>query len=363
MCVDCVIEKINTKFKQRNLYNSNDFGVFNGLSGELLFLLMYKFLTKDETNKSLIYLYYDRIYEVIENSSSLYVNWASGISGYFYMLNYLHDHNIISDEDYEYDSSFDEIIYLKILEFINVKNYDCLYGVGGLLYFLQSRTNKNNVILDYLVDVIDEIYANKYIYMVDQKNVDLGIPHGISGWILILCEIYYKLDKNEKVFEILNKLSLILLGCLKYNDKGNSSLFPKYNTGGSYNGYSLGWCYGDFSCCLALLKSKSILNLEEYRLFEILKLITCRKKSMLDNIGICHGAAGLMIINRYLYDKIKYIEFRESEYFWKSNVIEKLNHLMNKDDFSLINGLSGLGLALLIGEYSEMTILNKILFL
>ncbi|MCS3049867.1 hypothetical protein NXV05_07875 [Parabacteroides johnsonii] len=112
-----------------------------------------------------------------------------------------------------------------------------------------------------------------------------------------------------------------------------------------------------------MLKSKSILNLEEYRLFEILKLITCRKKSMLDNIGICHGAAGLMIINRYLYDKIKYIEFRESEYFWKSNVIEKLNHLMNKDDFSLINGLSGLGLALLIGEYSEMTILNKILFL
>lgn len=355
-----VLKKIFNGFLCRKLDQVTDYGLFNGLSGELLFLLLYKYYVKD-CSDSLIEQYYNKINSILDNSSALYVNWGNGVCGYFYVFNYLLNNKMISTDMYEYDSSFDYIVYNKILEFIEEENFDCLYGAGGMLYFLQSRINYNNEVSECLIDIIDQIYMKRNIFFDPERKFDLGIPHGISGLMLVFCKISDRLNRCKKTLDILERISLILLYYFK-NGGSDSSFFPKYDTDGSYEEIRSAWCYGDLSCGLALLECSRFVNINKSDILEMLNSLSTKRNMMNNDIGVCHGIVGLMYIFRYLYDTTRIENFRNSSIYWKLKFMEKLKYLDNID-FSLINGKAGVGLSLLNEKYGNMTILRDVLFL
>ena len=129
----------------------------------------------------------------------------------------------------------------------------------------------------------------------------------------------------------------------------------------------LAWCYGDLGISIALWQAGDALKDESIKQDAIdICLHTIKRKTKEEtkvvDAGICHGSSGIALIyNRmYFYTGIK--EFKEAANYW---IRETLNLATFKDglagyksyqseqtggwknDYSLLEGVSGIGLALL----------------
>ncbi|MBF4472436.1 lanthionine synthetase LanC family protein [Flavobacterium sp. HJJ] len=344
----------------------SDISLFQGMGGlPIFYFLLYKLTNKEE--------YRDKIHVVIENITNLLntgdysLTYCDGLTGIGYMLNFIKNKEILTNEvNFEIEESL-EFIDQCIVEFAlkntkGIEELDFLHGAFGAAFYLNERLKNNkNPELKNKVTVFFELLSTIVIKEVEKTNkvknvIDIdnstqrtncGLAHGHISYILIFSDFLAQFKDNNLVFEALKKSVSCLLE-FENNDKNNLSAYPSIavnkNTG-DYN-VSLGWCYGDQTISLGLYKASLILNDNNIKNIAFRLAFRNMERNTIEKMfatpfydaGFCHGLSGIA----YLHKKWSIISTDKKFYELYENLINDILELSCKNDgiagFKKFNG-------------------------
>lgn len=292
-------------------------------------------------------------------------------------------------------------ISLKYLETspLTYRNYDLLYGVSGVLYYLldfESKRECNTVkaIANYLVNLTeDKVYKEKAVigFHIHQKqqllssereempdgNINFGMAHGMMGALIALSKMkYYNIeipDLNKainKLRYIYDKFMIYDEGMLKYPIQLPLNC---YYTGRA-NRYSAnsGWCYGNAGIVRGLMKANKYIHDDtQYHFFEkeLLKILNQSLVKYNFSVPIlCHGNASIIALQLATYKETKNDAFLAT---LERNIISLINEhqsLMKRNEekyvdiFQMLEGVAGVTLTLLKAIQLDLTF-DKILMI
>lgn len=265
-----------------------------GSAGFILCLWRYSEQTKNEElsiklKKHAIYLYSQlmgKYRNINDNLDNVKISVFSGIGGPLYVCSYLY----FSTSEKEYIKDIQ--LLLKILDLkitsCNTRNLNFQYlnGLSGTLLLLNRLKEKNifNVtILKYIEDIFQKISQISLSILLKSPD-DLGIAHGLSGYLIGIVTLYNNGLQINPVFikNNINKLVERLMHIRSFDSR---------------------WCRGD----IGIIESLLILNQLNYKLIshdKIKKILDLNKNNFINslsdynNISACHGLAGLInVIN------------------------------------------------------------------
>ena len=199
----------------------------------------------------------------------------------------------------------------------------------------------------------------------DGLRYNLSMSHGIVGALLFLLRVVEKYN-DESAREMVEGGIRYLLS-LKGDGTNGISLFPSVVDGDEYlsrRNSRLGWCYGDLGCAYLLYEASCVCGRDNWReaAMEIYRHAAgrrTRETSLVVDAGLCHGAAGIAMMFDNIYGKTGDAAFRECAEYWMG---QTLGHACFPDgvagyrtfyvndwynDFSLLTGVSGIGLMML----------------
>jgi len=288
----------------------------------------------------------------------------------------MRENNFIDMDVNNIQPALDKYLVSKMRQDIQQKNYDFMHGALGVgLYYLKKGTNPEYIteLIDFLYNTADKDFDSqifRWESIIDfEKNhngYNLSLCHGISSIIIFLVRVIKNGIFDEKVTEM-------LIGAVNYilsNEKDFSQLgsyFPNYiliNSNETVSKSRMAWCYGDLGNAIALWKAGKILEnkkLEE-KANEIFFQSTRRRyfhETLVNDAGACHGSVGIAMIFRRIYLETNRNEFKEATEYWINRTLN-FSHfedglagykILEKDkwihDYSLLTGISGIGLLLL----------------
>jgi len=228
-------------------------------------------------------------------------------------------------------------------------------------------------LVDFLYDTAEKDVDNqifKWESVVDHdKNLtgyNLAVCHGISSIIIFLSRVVLSGMDDGKIREMLSGAVNYVLSQQK-DVTQFGSYFPSFiliNSPDPVSKSRLGWCYGDLGTGLALWQSGKAIDKPEWkeRGLEVLLYTTRRRtfeESYVSDAGICHGSAGIAMIYRRIFFETHREEFKDAFSYW---INQTLNFSRFDDglagykksvkngwenDYSLLTGISGIGLVLL----------------
>lgn len=352
-----------------NFQKINEIGVLAGLSGLALFNFHYsRVFNKKPTIGSAI------LEKCILKINDGYTNptYCNGIIGLAWVINHLIEENFIDDSNNEVLYEIDNYNYKWIQLSIKENNFDFFHGtIGYINYSIDRYNNLSNIktfepieksitlLLNYLSELLPEIELfpsgskKGKIKMSFENNVIFGLAHGISSIIFILNKISTIPKFNLEAQLLSNKYVAYLL---KHKDNKNSgiSLFPNFLSQKGVVKYqsALTWCSGDLGIGINLLNTSVRYNHNKnYKLagLEILEHSlnrTSLKKSFLKSDCLCHGYFGAYKIFSDAYKITKKEDFLKASNYWLDLGIKNIK-INSNSDLTILNGLSGIGLALL----------------
>lgn len=234
--------------------------------------------------------------------------------GVFWLLSRLNSMRLVHFAP-KFIPTLNDVVYNAVSSRLANSNHDFFYGAHGLLlYLLDCNFFRNR---NLLPDIID-IYRNTAVVTssgihwnisgkgqsaVHGKNerVDLGISHGVSSTVYVLCQLFKRTDGSKEVAELL--LSLVDWLLSHKNPDSEMSCFPTYTA--SESTYSrLAWCYGDLSTALVIMIVAKSLGDNRLRdegrciVRKTFKRLSEGDTGILDP-SFCHGAFGVA----YLYKR------------------------------------------------------------
>ena len=348
---------------------NNDPSLFGDISGRIMFMFYYGRIYNDKTYLDLATKYLEDIFSIINSMDNPYIHYADGITGIQTMLVHLMSEGFISEAQFDIGDEIDDILFQHVRREIDSHSDDFLYGSLGILYYyiLKYKYKKTSILFSRIFTTIDSIYEREFAHEeFECQYIDLGIPHGLSSMLIILSEIHELNVNKEKTRKILDKIYQYFKPFI--SRKLGYSFFPTVIEKGSSEKkfYSrLGWCYGDVSSVLGLLRYSDCTNNKELHddCINMLK-DTCYRKNLAYNIirdsGICHGSAGLSYIYLYLYKKYKIDMFYKVHRYWLKSIFCFADH--NKEgaagfaaytDYGykkredILTGIAGIGLVLI----------------
>jgi hypothetical protein len=375
----------STEFTDSN-NNIKDLSIYTGLAGINLFQIYYdRFKNGFSSAKNLAEEKIEILLSFFEKYKDSYkgdrvIFQFSELALFFTALEEL---NLISKKDLLnfIDEESDQYIFEASKFYLKNGLLDYLDGAINLGYYLFKRINymtDKGYILTYINEFIKNISNTKIIppkpyqgiywrsFGVYDKSwgINIGMAHGIPAILMLLVKFYPYLQPKQKseVLQLI-KEGLLFIESVRLSPDAKSSFpayieidFSKVRPEHSF----LAWCYGDLSIAKLYKeasKISSFLKIYDKYSCEIVKKAFERDLSdeicIKDNINLCHGAAGvLMMYNSLVSDPSIIIRGRQ-EQFWLNNLIEQLTILKNTDidcdklNFSFLEGLSGVGLALL----------------
>jgi lantibiotic biosynthesis protein len=305
--------------------------------------------------------------------------FSTGISGFLWSLNHLIASEAVDKEDCDIINLFYPFLYERMMQDLSNNNWDFLHGAIGVgLLFATDQGNEEslrytNNLIDKLEEICirDENDAYKWkstIYMGNYRaeGYNLGLSHGITGIIAFLTKTYKKGINQAKSKKMLE-------GAIKYLLQNQNDLmvqdcyFPSWIGDGNANRKSrLGWCYGDLGIAVTLYNAAKVLEdiaLEEFAL-KVLHYNTKRRnleRNSIADAGLCHGTAGIAHIYNRMFWNTKDEIFHETAKFWFNKTLEmskypdglagfKAIHSFDadgaKNEYSLLEGIAGIGLAI-----------------
>ena len=241
------------------------------------------------------------------------------------------------------------IMYNSLDYYLKIKDYDLLRGATGIVVYLINY----NFNLTYIEKYIDSLYNDAVwiennkcywvFYSFNEKKkkleyrddiINLGLAHGIGGIISVLAELYKKGVKKEICSTLING-AINYLNTVENSDKKSQFCGIIYKGDEKQNSSRLGWCYGDSSLGLSILKAGVYSNNESWIDYgnKICLKSTERtiENSDLDEHGICHGYFGTMHIYNRLYEITKNINYLNRKEYWYN--IGMNNRNFKIDDF------------------------------
>jgi lantibiotic modifying enzyme len=374
MIPEVYIQKIEEIVSSSNI---TSLGLMEGEAGVCLFYAeLYKHFKEDK--------YYNKLLEHLNNilegisSEKLSFRFSDGIPGIIWMLNYLEKEEIIESIEEIGLSELNESLYSHIENDFKINNWDYLHGgLGVLLGFYEKDIFALKLCINYLDDtcIIEDDGSIKWHSELYNHKINLGLAHGIPS-------IIYFLLKGLAIDELYNKSHKLLEGAIKMILKQEQNFEQKGYCFDSFIGDNyksrLAWCYGDLSIAYLLYNAgKSLKNSElVQRAIKIAETTTTRRE-LKDTFSIdaclCHGSTGLYLMYKKFYTETCIDVFNEASDFWleqtkvllDSNDFTFYNRYNNnwENNFSFLEGLSGVGLTLLFHIRNEDSAWDKCLLL
>jgi len=375
------IEEIFQILKNRRF---SEIGLLNGISGQIISLANYEKVSQRQEIDITHFLY------VLENkliNESFIFTHCSGLAGIGWMYEYLSSHNYIENNTNELLEDFD--ISLERALRINIPkwNYDFLHGgVGIALYFVKRIIKNHNLssVLNYFLDSLDKIKEseNKNLFkwksLIDIKSSETGynisLSHGSSSIVCLLAKMY-QLDNNDlnknEIAKMLNRaMEYILNQAIDMKRYGCYFASMSIETDKKLHKSRLGWCYGDLGIATTLYQAGNALQNQIWidKSIEILLYTAQKRKTLEDNMVLdaclCHGTAGIGHIFYRMWWNTKLPEFKKAADYWFEQTLKMAKF---KDglagyktwhgnqgwvnEYGLLEGISGIGLALLTYYY------------
>lgn len=366
----CMMHHYKTNFNKHavGLYGEN-FGIAN-------FLYMYgKAFNNLEAQKTA-----DSIIEETMTSHIVdkYPSLASGLVGDCLALSLLQKNNFINSE---IDPKIHDYLFKELMNLIRKDTeWDLLHGfLGYALYFLNNSMFGNNdskalhaivIKLKEKAEIYENMYRYRRIFIRPGKitttpildNYDISLSHGMTGIVLVLLKIYNRqIDRDLTKQLIFSSIKYILSTQIK----GESyCLFPSSVRLGNSQPSRLAWCYGDLGIAWCLWKVGRTFGEDNWSKKALEIFHRCAQRRQFDetsivDAGFCHGSAGVAYFFKRIYDETRDCLFKETAEYWISDLLKRdvfkdcktgyKAYYLGKwyESFSLLEGVSGIGLVLL----------------
>jgi uncharacterized membrane protein len=303
-------------------YNEDKIGIVTGESGLALLLAQLYHYSKNEKYLNQMNLLIDKIIEKKVADFSLGYGWC----GFAWVLLQIQKLNLLDDIN-EWFKDIDRVIEKEFYLYLNKENLDYFDGVSGLLfYFIEKdviNQSINNMAEAYINCISDKIDNNKWeldVYNPETKQIDkvinLGVPHGITG--LLLLAILIQQNKIVDCQNIIKQLIDVILG-YEIKELNTSFRFPSRIINGINKPTDLAWCYGDLMIGYGIIKAGYLLNDDYYKNYG-LKILTetiLNENNREDNLILCHGYPSISHIYNCIYQLTAEKYFKEQSEKWK----------------------------------------------
>lgn len=347
-------------------------GLYSGKFGILLFLSYYSKYTNDYTIDLAIISYVEKLLNNFGESVKSHT-FCDGFSGILYLFEFLKEENLLCVDYEESQSIIENYVIFSMDRDIRDNKYDFLHGALGCgLYFFKKENNKQiQRIINFLQDISEPDVKNKIIRWKSVLNEDgkkgynIALSHGMASIVLFLSHVIEKGKKDKVVYELLQGgINYILSQELNTNEFG--SFFPSQSAenGEPVSESRLAWCYGDLGVAYSLWHAGKVIGDEilKKKALDIFTYSTKRqlvKDTAVIDAGLCHGSAGVAMIFRRMYLETGDDVFSKATDFWiertlaharfNDGLVGYKTYIYKKweSDFSLLSGISGIGLILL----------------
>ena len=375
-----VIEKIN------EIENAiNDKGRFDNLSlmkGSSGCIVFYSNLFQYQNEEIYLSKIEQLIADSIDDLNKGYnlTSLSYGIPGFAWTLEYLSLMGVIDIKEISFLDDIDTFMYKNMMKGINAGDYDFLNSSGGIFWYFLNKKAINKEYIGTYIDVLyskaKNIDSDKIAWIVIEQSrgrgkdeeYNLSISHGLSSLIILLAKANMLGIRKSKTKELLEK-SLNFLYSQEYNNSNNRFLFPDYidSSNMKYGGGRLAWCYGDLGIAIALWQAGDALNDKKLKqkasdiCLNTTKIRKYEDAGVLD-AGLCHGTAGIAHIYNRMYRYTNNPEFKKAANYWIEETLKiatfadglagfKVYRTAEYggyvNEYSLLQGVSGIGLSLL----------------
>lgn len=379
--VNIMLEKIaDSIVNNYTLSEENDLGLFTGDTGVIIFLAYYcKYNPNTKYKKKLSQLLQLCCHRI--STSICSPTYCSGIVGVLLAFEHLKQKSFIDIDLSDIISNYKNYLIKQMLYFQYYGNNDFLHGALGIAFYL-AKTYDDNIIEQY-VNLLeqsghtdDDSIKWLSLFSNEKSAYNISLSHGISSIIIFLCFCAKKSSCPSKCKILLEKsIHYILkqeIDVHKYH-----CFFPSISIEEEHQMFPsrLGWCYGDLGIALALWNAGKVLDDSFLRnkAMEVIDYSTTRldlKNNMVFDACLCHGTAGIAQIYRRMYYETGKELYLTTSHYW---ILETLKmskwqegsagyrfycgHIENEhkwiNQYSFINGIAGIGLALLSAINNE----------
>jgi len=351
--------------------------LMSGKTGIALFLFYYSKYSNDEKCYHHAQLLISSVFDEI-NSGKTYYTFAGGLAGFGWAINHLNQYKLFETYDHDPLSDIDQFLYNMMMMEIKSGNFDYLHGALGIgLYFLKVLDERRE---RSLIKLIGELEYNSNradsgeicwssSMPTNNKGYNLGLSHGIASIIAFLVKVYKANINTDQTFELFTGAIDFLIK----NEQDPSkylSYFPNWvEEDGLPASSRLAWCYGDLGIACALYSAAKATSNKawEEKAIEVLKYSTNRldlHENGVVDAGLCHGTAGIAHIYNRVYNLTKIFDFQKSSEYWFEQSLEMAGNInglagyllansetniSNVDQAGFIEGITGIGLAMLAG--------------
>ena len=371
--IDSIAECISDKIQNDRV--EDDFGLYSGDFGILLFLIYYSnYSTTSDKYISLIEKFTEDVFNRFPKNIGIHT-FCDGLSGILYSLEFLQEKKYVDIDISDAQSTFDEYLCFCMRQNIQQNNYDFLHGALGVGFYFLKKGNNSYIqeLIDFLyntaeIDKQNKICKWKSIIDFEKKTIgyNISLSHGISSIIIFLSRVIKSGKINDKVLELLHgAVNYVLSQQIDFLRIGSHfPIFSLDNKTQPIIGSRLAWCYGDLGVGMALWqagKAAGELTWTEKGLGVLIN--ATQRLSMTENnvfdAGICHGSAGIALVYHRMYLETHINEFKEATDYWLNQTI---NIAKFEDglagyksyifdgwncNYSLLSGISGIGLTLI----------------
>lgn len=385
------IKEIAAFFKdyiENGVYENNidNFGLLSGSCGISLFLNVYSQVSRDSTLNDLSMKYLDITMEQISNDKTALPYYCSGITG---VIHAVFNSGMYQLTDFEITK--DIYRYIKVMTEFNIDNFDFLHGVTGIIYALLS--SRQSLFFPMINSFIDKLwekkeyngigYRWKFTKGIDNKY-NISLSHGMSAIVMVLICIYSHKCYNNKKIKLLIENAVAYILSQEIDVKKYGSFFPydSIEKLEKIRGSRMAWCYGDLGVGITLFRSGMIMNRQDWidKALDVLLFAANNRRDLESNLVVdaclCHGTAGIGQIFYRMWWNTRIPDFKDASDYWFN---ETLNMSKFEDglagfkffsvgygfipNYSLLEGIAGIGLALTTYSYNIEPVWDECLLL
>ncbi|KAA1165812.1 lantibiotic biosynthesis protein [Pseudoalteromonas sp. 20-92] len=379
-----ILKEITQKISEEIIKKESGNGLLNGLAGYILFLYNAGKFEDICVDDSLLNEKMELLQAQLAKQS---LEFSSGLAGQAWLLEFLNQSNK-ADYDSELLESID-ILFANSLSQNDVwlGEIETILGLAGYTPYTarRARFTDQTRLYSIIVRAFEQTatyfdngnitwsqpYKSAYRFNQNDENLpeyNLGLAHGVPGIIAALVPVLHIPKLKARARKLLLGSCDWLLTNQNCNLSSNACFGSCAGDGGDSR---LGWCYGDLTIALTLMRVGVALNMPHYveRALGIARHAAKRDEisGYVKDAGICHGYFGLIMIFSLLNKLSPHPDLQAAINYWLSFALEQYedNGVSSfysykgdeggyEEDFSLLMGYSGIGLvilSLLNGEF------------
>lgn len=389
--INIINEKILSTVLNTNFSIVEDDSLFTGKLGVALYLLS---LHKMNNNVKLEYKLKEILDQIFTDLTLLNTKLLrnpsiyDGLAGLGYLLYCLKQNNLVESEFEEQIEVINLLLIDHVNKMLDESFYDFFFGAVGILHYLDLiREDKLcKCIIKRLFEIGNQ---NNFIYYnitgdTYSEGLNFGFAHGSSALAVVMLNLYERgicKDLTEQISKgIINnmikfrkdnlnfdKITLIdtlptsYRSAFPYNVIANNLIIDCNDAGNSMHNmlhYSgrLGWCNSDLDVMYVLFRAEKLFHETDYKniALEITNETVNRLKesdSKVRDSFICHGAGGVSMLYRKLYQISKDTRFDIAHQIWVEKTITYLESEFKEyghipEIFQLLTGFLGPSLVL-----------------